>query len=104
MINFPDADAKRLFGQFQEEQLKRFKKFNTQNPHIYDAFVERARQMKKAGHKRYSASAIIQRIRWEMDITTKGSRFKIDDSFTTFYGRLADYLNDDLKDFFEYRK
>jgi alpha-acetolactate decarboxylase len=96
--------ADELFGHFPKKLLDRFKKYHAANPHVYDAFVEFARQMKSAGHNKYSASAIIQRIRWEMDIKTTGKPFKIDDSFTPIYGRLADYQHPDLRKFFGFRK
>lgn len=47
---------------------ERFVKFHTENPHIYQLFLKFAVEVQKAGHERYSADAIMHRIRWECDI------------------------------------
>ena len=104
MSTYQDPEVDRLFGHFPDPLKSRFKNYHAKNPHVFEKFVEFARLMQKAGHTKYSANAIIHRIRWEMDIKTTGSEFKLDDSFTPIYGRLAEYLHDDLKGFFEFRK
>jgi len=47
----------------------RFVKFHTLNPHIYQLFRRFAHEVQQSGHTRYSADAIMHRIRWEHDIT-----------------------------------
>jgi len=104
MIDPNDTEANRLFNHFPDDLLKRFKEFHSNNPQVYEEFLKYARDMKQTGHQRYSQYGIMHRIRWENDLKTTGSEFKIDDSFTPVYARLAEYQHPDLKDFFEFRK
>ena len=104
MIDPNNKVAVALFGHYKQSLLNRFKAFDAANPDVFDTFVKLAREMKQAGHQRYSQYAIMHRIRWENDLKTTGSQFKIDDSFTPIYARLAEYLCPDLKGFFEFRK
>ena len=50
---------------------ERFEKFHAENPHIYHYFVLYARQAKAAGYEHYGCHAIMQRVRWHMEIETR---------------------------------
>lgn len=78
-----------------------FDRFHAANPHVYRLFARYAYELLKAGHTRLSSKLIVNRIRWEQDITTTGSGlhvvtrapFLIDDRFTAWYARkfIADF-------------
>ncbi len=104
MNDTTSKEASDLFAQFKKEVMAKFKAFHIKNPHVYDAFIRLATEMQKVGHTRYSQYGIMHRIRWENDLKTTESDFKINDSFTPIYARLAECQYPHLKGFFETRK
>jgi len=63
-----------------------FEKFDAKNPHIYNLFKRFALEVVKT-HKRFSADAILHRIRWFTQVETVGSKFKIANYCAAFYAR-----------------
>lgn len=96
-------DLKFLFDHYPKELLAEFKIFHAKNPHIYEEFGKLARQMKATGRKKYSSKAIINVLRWNMDLRSQGDVFKINDKFQSIYGRLFAYHNPEFLEFFEFR-
>ena len=83
----------------------RFEKFHAQNPHIYEAFVRFARQARAAGYAHYGCHAIMQRVRWHMEIETRSDDgFKINNDFSSRYARRIMEQEPDLKGFFVTRR
>lgn len=81
--------------QTEEERRLEFWKYHEANPQVYVLFTHYARQMwnkqARRGVKRprYSAKAIIERVRWHHHITTMtDDEFKINDHLTAYYARL----------------
>jgi hypothetical protein len=65
-----------------------FETFDRDHPEVYRLFVQLANQMRDAGRKRYSADAILHRIRWHFDVNThRRGGFKINDHFSSRYAR-----------------
>ena len=50
---------------------RRWWKWHLSNPKVYELFKKFTLEAIRAGHKRYSAHAIVQRIRWHTDIETR---------------------------------
>ena len=96
-------ERENIFKGIDSELLARFKKYHTENPHVYKLFMQYVNQLRSAGRDRYSAWAIINRIRWDYDISTTGDPFKISNDYIALYARLAYYHNPDLKEFFVMR-
>jgi len=70
-----------------------FKEFHRKNPVIYELFCKYAKHLlETVGKKKTSSKLLINRIRWEMTITTTGNDYKINDAFTSRYARL--YIKD----------
>ena len=66
-----------------------FNKFHKDNPKVYKYFKEYFFYLhKRKGWQKVSAKLIIERIRWEVLITTKDPEFKINNNFTAHYVRL----------------
>lgn len=88
MCSYKEANAKTIdesFGQYVKD-----------NPAIYGYFVSFAIAWLKSGAKKISAKQIIGRIRWELQVETKGPHaidFKINDAFSSRFSRLfiSDY-------------
>lgn len=67
---------------------ERFERFHARNPVVYRLFRDYAWVVKRAGRSRYSADAIVQRIRWFMAFEGDGrEEFKINDHYTAMYAR-----------------
>lgn len=64
-----------------------FLDYNRDNPQIYTAFVRFAAQAVASGRPRFSAKAIIERMRWFTMIEAKEDDFKINNNYTTFYAK-----------------
>ena len=84
---------------------KSFYAFNEANPHVYRRIVQLARKAKMRGLEHYSMDGIFHVMRWEIAIRTKSSdQFRLNDHHTSFYARMVDEREDDLKGFFTLRK
>ena len=72
---------------------------------VWRLFVQYACDAKAAGRQRYSAKAILERIRWHVSIETAGDAFKINNNWAPDLARkLARELPDEFADFFETRE
>lgn len=86
-----------------KQLLQRFLNYHEANPHVYKRFLELAIEMRMTGKKKYSSWFIINRIRWDFDISTKGDVFKINNDFIALYARMVMWNYPDLKGFFSLR-
>jgi hypothetical protein len=74
------------------------------NPHVYVMFERYALRVIGTGKTQFSAWAIIQRMRWEVVIETKGDDFKISNDFIAYYSRLFHAYNPEHDGFFRTKK
>jgi hypothetical protein len=84
-----------------------FNQFDKDNPEIYQHFVFFALQWIKSGAKKISSKQVIGRIRWFLDVETKGEAartWKINDITTAYYSRkfIQEYPEHETK--FEFRR
>ncbi len=83
----------------------RFKEFMEKHPAAYELFKRFAWQLRHAGRRRFSADAIIQRIRWECWIgEMEEEDFKFNDHFTSRFARKLIAEDSSFEGFFETRK
>lgn len=82
---------------------ERFAAFHAANPVVYRLFRQYAHDAKRAGRTRFSADAIIQRIRWFVSVETNGDEFKINDHFSAHYSRMLIAEEPEFAGFFELR-
>lgn len=80
-----------------------FEKFHENNPAIYEMFWRFAHEVIDRGYKKYSADAIMHRVRWETNIVTDSNQFKINNNHVAFYARLFMKDNPAHAAFFETR-
>jgi len=83
--------------------VKKFHRYHQANPHIFDDFRRLAGEMRKTGRQKYGAWVIVQRIRWDRDISSVGDVFKINNDYIALYARLLIYKEPDYAGFFELR-
>ena len=89
-----------LFNRYPQKVLERFKAFHKKNPQVWDRFKEKAFRMKKTGRRKYSARTIFEVMRWESDLETVGSVFKISNDLIPIYCRLLIFNYPEFKNFF----
>lgn len=72
---------------YAEKRLK-FLEWHRENPHVFELFVRFCEEARDQGHKNLSAWLIVNRIRWETTVITRGGDFKISNDMIAFYARL----------------
>jgi len=88
-----------------EQIFARFKVFHAANPLIWQLFQKYAQQLLDAGREHYSVDCIMHRIRWHVNVETKGGEsVKLNDHYTAYYARLWQVKNPAHSGFFELRK
>jgi hypothetical protein len=81
---------------------ERFEAFHAQNPHIYQALVELARDAKAQGHTRVGGKALWERLRWR-GAECHGRAYRLNNSFVAPLVRRIVANEPDLADLFELR-
>jgi hypothetical protein len=93
-----------LFEQQLKDQLEERKQkwwaWHKLNPQVWEKFREYTLEAVNSGRRHYSHWAIINRIRWNREIETKGGEFKISNDYICFYARLFHAKYPEHGDFF----
>ena len=85
-----------------DDSLKRkWWAWHKQNPHVYDLFEKFTLDAISKGHERLSAWLIVNRIRWETTVETRGDDFKISNDFIAYYARLFMHNHPRYEGFFK---
>jgi len=84
-----------------------FEKFHADNPLIYSYYCDFALAWIKSGAKKISSKQIIGRIRWFIEVETKGEEaktWKVNDAFTCYFSRL--FVSDfpEYQEYFNFRE
>ena len=74
------------------------------NPHVLRRFVELALGLVAKGHTRLSSKMIVETIRCEAMLRTRGDVWKINNDFSSRLGRLAVSVEPRLTGHFEFRE
>ena len=72
-----------------DEMREQVSVFHSENPEVWDLFVQFTTEKIEQGFKNYSARGIFHRIRWETDKPDyhEGYEFKLNDHHSPFYAR-----------------
>lgn len=89
---------------FTTQAFERFMAFHRANPEVYRLFVKYARQALEAGYRHYSARQIMERVRWQAEIKTKGDSFKINNNHIPYYAKMLMESLPEFKGFFQTRQ
>ena len=73
------------------------------NPDLLPSLARLARELKQAGHKRYSMDGLFHILRWETRTSTEDLGLKINNNYTAFASRDVMKLYPDLEGFFKTR-
>jgi len=80
-----------------------FKKYDEENPQIWEGFMKFAKKAKARGFKNYSANGIFEIMRWETGIEGKGE-FKISNNYRPDYARKMMKLYPAFEGFFRVKE
>lgn len=81
-----------------------FLEYHRTHPEVYQLLVRFAREAKLKGRrKRYGIAAIFERARWHAQIEKADGEWKLNNNFRSYYARLIEQQEPDLKGFFEVR-
>ena len=83
---------------------QKFEDFDVAHPEVYTHFRHFANQIRTAGHTKYGAKTIIERIRWEMDLQVTDGEFKINNNFISRYARKLINEDTSFEGFFNLRE
>lgn len=90
---------------FEEGLEDAFMRFHMNNPQVYAALVEKARQWKDADHAHGSIKMFWEAVRFDLGVKTKGdAKFKLNNNLHSRYARLIMRHEADLAGFFETRE
>jgi hypothetical protein len=74
------------------------------NPAVWELFVRFAGEAKDAGLSRFSADAILHRIRWFVAVQTRGDDFKVNNDWAAYMARKLMAERPEFAGFFELRR
>lgn len=92
-----------LFDKADPRLLRRFALYHEENPHVYARFKEYVHRIRLTGREKYSAWVVIQVIRWEHDVASRGEVFKINNDFIALYARMLIAEYPEFETFLELR-
>ncbi len=92
-----------IFKDIDKRLLDQWWAFHRRNPGVFKSFRDNALRMKACGRKRYSAWAIINKVRWDYDLKTEGDEFKINNNHIALYARYMIHKHPEFKGFFNLR-
>ncbi len=82
------APQLRLFSRFERRALEQaFETWFADNPAVWRLFVRFTFEAIAAGHKHYSADAIVHRIRWHTSVETRGDEFMVNNNHVALLAR-----------------
>lgn len=93
-----------LFDMLSDDVVEKFWSYHKENPHVFQLFLKFARQLRESGRKHYSSQAICERIRWHVEVDTRGDEFKMNNNHNACYGRLLVILYPEFDGFFQFRE
>lgn len=64
-----------------------FLEFNSDNPHVFEAFERQALRAIEKGRTKISSKLIINWIRWHEFLESSDLNFKINDAYQSYYAR-----------------
>lgn len=100
---WPDP-ALRTALQPKPNLAQQFRKFDEENPQVFERLMEMALALLRQGHRQYSMRGLFEVLRWEYALKTVDmSGFKLNNSYTSFYARELMLAEPRLHGFFELR-
>lgn len=93
----PASRAQQIYG--------RFKAFHAEHPEFYAAIERFSLQVIESGRARYGIAAVLERVRWHMNIERRqGDDVKINNDYKPYYARMFAAKHPEHADFFSTRR
>lgn len=86
------------------EMAAEFEAFHARNPQVYRLVCRFALEAIGAGRKRLAIAALFERIRWYVNVETRGEPFKLNNNHRAFYARLFEKDHPKHAGFFAMRR
>lgn len=102
-MNIETAIQSPMFDGLSKRSISGFVRFCSLNPHVYEAFRHFAVELYESGTRRYSAKGIVERMRWEMQLQTRGDRFRLSNNYTPHLARVLMLEDERFTKFFSRR-
>jgi hypothetical protein len=83
---------------------ERFEAFHAANPHVAALLADMALALRHGGRTHYGIKALVEVLRFQYAVQTRGDAFKINNDFTAHYARLLMREHPELEGFFETRE
>ena len=102
-----DHAANEMLNEPQEisKLQQRFLNYHAKNPHVYALFKKFAKDAKSKGRKHFGAKAVIERVRWSVNIDTDSlDEFKLNNNYTSRYVRMLEQEDPSFLGFFRKRE
>jgi len=96
--------AESLFDKPRDTVQARFEAYHAAHPEVWQLFVQYATQAKLRGMAKYSATSIIERIRWHHHVDQGNEAFKINNNYVSRYARKLVAEDPRFDGFFEMRE
>ena len=80
-----------------------FKKYDKENPHVWQGFVKFAKEAKSKGFKNYSANGIFEILRWHTGVNGN-DQFKISNNYRPDYARKMMEVYPEFEGFFRVKQ
>ena len=88
-----------------DEMRSQVAEFHANNPEVWKMFVGFTFEMIMSGRKHYSAKAVFERLRWEVDISRgPANTFKLNNNYPAFYARRFHRMYPEHTGFFRTRQ
>jgi hypothetical protein len=80
-----------------------FREFDQKFPVVYEKFRSFAVSLLEQGRTRYSARTILERVRWDVNLSVSDGEFKLNNNLTPFFARKLIGEDARFANFFELR-
>ena len=89
-----DIDIKAVLHEADPKLVERFRKYHSENPVVWTRFKHYTDLVYKTGKRKFSAWAVMNRVRWEQDMEKPlNQEFAISNDFIALYARVMMHVN-----------
>ena len=78
--------------------------YHKSNAQVYDLFERFTMDVIKRGHKKYSANAVFERIRWHTNVETEHGEFRLSNNHRAYYARYFHWKHPEFDGFFRTKR
>ena len=102
---FSSRGGGELFADIPAHIRDEFWAFHHDNPQIFELFRAYCTDLRRAGREAYGAKAVIERIRWHLNVEVRSADdLKLNNNYTSCYARLLVEIDPSFASFFRLRR